>query len=101
MGVNASRSLGKIALATVVIGVLIAVALTPLAGVSGAAIARTNATMASDVEDLQSGKAPQVTTVEDAAGNTMAYLYEQRRHPVEPDQISQPMKDAISCEKLR
>ena len=95
MGVNASRSLGKIALATVVIGVLIAVALTPLAGVSGAAIARTNATMASDVEDLQSGKAPQVTTVEDAAGNTMAYLYEQRRHPVEPDQISQPMKDAI------
>ena len=95
MRVNESRPLGKIALATVVIGILIAVALAPLAGISGAAVARTNSAMQADVEDLQAGKAPQVTTVEDANGDTMAFLYEQRRHPVSPDGIAQPMKDAI------
>lgn len=39
------KSLGKIALSTVLVGALIAVVIAPFAGLSGVAIARTNDTM--------------------------------------------------------
>ena len=46
------KSLAKIALSTVLVGALIALALAPFAGISGVAIARTNETMQSDLQDL-------------------------------------------------
>lgn len=82
-------------MATVIIGLLIAVALAPLASLSGVAIAKTSEAMESDVEELEEGNIPGVTTIRDSEGNNMAYLFNQRRHPVEADEISQSMKDAI------
>lgn len=89
------KSLGKIALSTVLVGALIAVVIAPFAGLSGVAIARTNDTMQSDLQDLTAGDAPGVSTILDAKGNSLAYIYEQRRHPVSAEKISKPMKQAI------
>ena len=89
------KSLAKIALSTVLAGVLIAVVIAPFAGLSGVAVARTNDTMQSDLQDLTAGDAPGVTSILDAKGNSLAYLFEQRRHPVSSDKISDPMKKAI------
>ncbi|MGO1446497.1 transglycosylase domain-containing protein [Corynebacterium casei] len=89
------KALGRISLATIIIGLLIAVALAPLASLSGVAIAKTSDAMESDIEELEAGNIPGVTTIRDSNGGNMAYLFNQRRHPVEPDQISQTMKDAI------
>src|SRR5699024_10263126 len=58
-------------------------------------VATASDAMGSDIEALESGNIPGVTTIRDSEGNNMAYLFNQRRHPVEPDQISQSMKDAI------
>lgn len=80
---------------TVIIGVLVAVALAPAASLSGVAVATASDAMESDIEALEAGNIPGVTTIRDSEGNNMAYLFNQRRHPVEPDQISQNMKDAI------
>ncbi|WP_246821826.1 transglycosylase domain-containing protein [Corynebacterium sp. HMSC062A03] len=89
------KSLGKLVLSTALVGVLIALAIAPVAGVSGVAVARTNDTMQSDIQDLTNGEAPGVSTILDAKGNTLAYIYEQRRHPVQPDEISDAMKQAV------
>lgn len=89
------KSLGKLVLSTALVGILIALAIAPVAGVSGVAVARTNETMQSDVQDLTNGDTPGVSTILDAKGNPLAYIYEQRRHPVEPDEISDAMKKAV------
>ena len=73
---------------TVIIGVLVAVALAPAASLSGVAVATASDAMESDIEALEAGNIPGVTTIRDSEGNNMAYLFNQRRHPVEPDQIS-------------
>lgn len=79
-----------------IIAALVAVvALLPVAGVAGIAAQRTNATMQSNLADLTDGHAPGVTTVTDANGDPIAWLYDQRRYPVTSDAISKPMKDAI------
>ncbi|MBC9884018.1 hypothetical protein G8O24_42925, partial [Bradyrhizobium sp. INPA01-394B] len=59
------KSLSKIALSTVLVAALIALALAPFAGISGVAITRTNQTMQSDLQDLTAGNIPGVTTVQD------------------------------------
>ena len=89
------KSLGKLVLSTALVGILIALAIAPVAGVSGVAVARTNDTMQSDIQDLTSGDTPGVSTILDAKGNPLAYIYEQRRHPVQPDEISDAMKQAV------
>ena len=89
------RSLARIGISTVVVGVLIAVACAPLAGISGVAIARANETMQSDIQDLAAGDLPGVSSIKDAQGNDLANFYNQRRHPVAPEEISDPMKNAI------
>lgn len=89
------KSLGKLVLSTALVGILIALAIAPIAGVSGVAVARTNDTMQSDIQDLTSGDTPGVSTILDAKGNPLAYIYEQRRHPVQPDEISDAMKQAV------
>lgn len=89
------KSLEKLVLSTALVGILIALAIAPVAGVSGVAVARTNDTMQSDIQDLTNGDAPGVSTILDAKGNILAYIYEQRRHPVQPDEISDAMKQAV------
>ncbi|WP_080793097.1 transglycosylase domain-containing protein [Corynebacterium pacaense] len=90
-----TQSLTKILASTVAAGVLGAVALVPLAGISGVAVARTNETMQSNLADLTDGRGPGVTTITDATDTPIAHLYTQRRFEVTGDEISQPMKDAI------
>lgn len=89
------KSLANLVAATAVAGVAGALALAPVAGISGVGIARTNETMQSSLSDLTYGDTPGVTTVTDATGQPMAWLYNQRRYEVTGEQISQSMKDAI------
>lgn len=72
-----------------------ALAFAPLAGISGVAIARTNETMESNLSDMTGGVTPTITTMTDAEGSPMAWIFEQRRVPVAEDEIAQPMKDAM------
>ena len=67
--VTVFKSLGKLVLSTVLVGVLIALGIAPIAGVGGVAVARTNETMQSDLQDLTNGDAPGVSTILDAKGN--------------------------------
>ncbi|GAB3944443.1 penicillin-binding protein [Corynebacterium tapiri] len=92
---NAQKSLGHVLLATLAAGVLIALALTPAAGLAGAAAHRTTKTMESNLADMTSGWTPGVTTINDSTGQPIARLFKQNRTSVNPDQIAQPMKDAI------
>lgn len=97
-GVKAQSSVVQILVATLVAGLLIALAMAPLAGISGAAVARTNETMQTNIDDMTgeiSDVMPGVTTINDRNGDAIAHLYNQRRHPVTGDKISQDMKDAI------
>ena len=89
------KSLANLVAATTVAGVAGALALAPVAGISGVGITRTNETMQSSLSDLSYGDTPGVTTITDATGQPMAWLYDQRRYEVTGDQIAQPMKDAI------
>ncbi|NLZ58887.1 MAG: penicillin-binding protein, partial [Corynebacterium sp.] len=90
-----AKSLTKLLASTVAIGVLGALALVPIASISGVAVARTNDTMQTNLADLEDGRGPGVTTITDANDQPIAYLYAQRRFEVTGDEISQPMKDAI------
>ena len=89
------KALLKMVCATALVGLLCALAMAPVAGVGGVAIARTQEAMESDINDLEAANMPGVTTIKDATGQDMAYLFTQRRYPVAPDKISQTMKDAI------
>ncbi|WP_092259113.1 transglycosylase domain-containing protein [Corynebacterium cystitidis] len=89
------KSLGKLVGAVLVAALLVALSLAPFAGIGGVAVARTTATMQSNLADLTDGTAPGVTTITDINGEPIAWLYNQRRHEVEPDQIAQPVKDAL------
>lgn len=92
---SALKSLGNLLAATVAAGVMGALALAPAAGITGAAIARTDAAMQTNLADMTDGTAPGVTTITDVDGNPMAWLYSQRRYEVNGDQISQTVKDAL------
>ena len=45
--------------------------------------------------DLTSGQLPQTSTITDASGNPIAYVFDQNRDPVAADKISPAMKAAI------
>lgn len=72
-----------------------ALALAPVAGLSGIAVARTQEAMETGLADLTDGTTPGVTTVYDGENKPIAWLYKQRRFEIPADQIAQPMKDAI------
>nr|WP_282101493.1 transglycosylase domain-containing protein [Corynebacterium callunae] len=87
--------MSKLIASTVAAGVLGALALVPLASISGVAVARTEDTMQTNLSDLTDGRGPGVTTITDSTDQPIAYIYAQRRFEVTGDQISQTMKDAI------
>lgn len=89
------KSLGSLLAALVAAALAIALCLAPIAGLGGAAIARTDETMQSNLSDLTHGEVPGVTTINDAYGEPMAWIYKQRRYEVPSTGISQYAKDAL------
>lgn len=67
----------------------------PLAGGFGYASNRAADTVDNVSAELVEGAVPAVSTMVDAAGNPIAWLYEQRRFEVPSDKISNEMKLAI------
>jgi membrane peptidoglycan carboxypeptidase len=83
-------------------GVLMAGMLFPVVGALGVASNRASDTIDSVSADLVATDPPLITTITDSAGKPIAYMYDQYRVPVTPDQISPTMKAAlISVEDRR
>ncbi len=88
-------TVAKLAGCTALGGVLLAGMLFPAAGGFGYVSNRAADTVDNSSAELVEGVVPAVTTMVDAAGNPIAWLYEQRRFEVPSDQISNEMKLAI------
>jgi len=83
-------------------GVLVAGMLFPVVGALGVASNRASDTIDSVSADLVATDPPLITTITDSKGRAIAYLYDQYRVPVTPEQISPTMKAAlISVEDRR
>jgi membrane peptidoglycan carboxypeptidase len=83
-------------------GVLLAGMLFPVVGALGVASNRASDTIDSVSADLVATDPPLITTITDSQGTPIAYLYDQYRVPVTPEQISPTMKAAlISVEDRR
>src|SRR6201998_3373426 len=76
-------------------GVIAAALMFPFAGGVGLLSNRASDVVANGSAQLVEGDVPQVTTMVDAAGNPIAWLYTQRRFEVASDQIADTMKLAI------
>ncbi|WP_208115463.1 transglycosylase domain-containing protein [Labedaea rhizosphaerae] len=83
-------------------GVLVAGILFPLVGAMGVVSNRASDSIDSISADLVAKDPPLVTTITDANGKPIAYLFDQYRIPTSGDQISPTMKAAlISIEDRR
>ncbi len=83
-------------------GVLMAGMLFPVVGALGVVSNRASDTIDSVSADLVATDPPLITTITDSKGKPIAYLYDQYRVPVTPDQIAPTMKAAlISVEDRR
>src|SRR5512144_1208161 len=76
-------------------GVLTAALLFPFAGGIGLLSNRASDVVANGSAQLVEGDVPQVSTMVDAAGNPIAWLFSQRRFEVPTDKIADTMKLAI------
>src|SRR3954466_12248163 len=85
----------KLAGCCLLAGVVVAALMFPLAGGLGLASNRASDIVANGSSQLLEGDVPQVTTMVDAAGDPIAWLYSQRRFEVPTDQIANTMKLAI------
>ena len=92
-----SRLVIKLLGLCVVGGVLVAGMVFPLAAGAGVASNTAADSVASVSADLADEQMPSATTVTDAAGTPIAYLYAQNRTPVAPEAISPAMKAARSA----
>lgn len=90
-----THSLAKLAGSCALAAVLVAGLLFPLAGGFGFVSNRAADAVDNVSAELVEGTVPAVSTMVDAAGNPIAWLYEQRRFEVPSDQISNDMKLAI------
>jgi membrane peptidoglycan carboxypeptidase len=79
----------------VLAGVLVAAMLFPVAGGAGIVVNHASDVAAQDSTDLMTGEVPTVSTMVDATGNPIAWIYAQRRWPVPSDRIAATMKLAI------
>jgi membrane peptidoglycan carboxypeptidase len=89
------KAVAKLGFFCLLAGVLAAALMFPLVGGSGAAINRAFDSAAEDSSQLVDGEVPIVSTMVDAAGNPIAWLYTQRRWVVPTDRIADTMKLAI------
>lgn len=85
----------KLAVAVMLAGLIVAAAIFPIAGGGGYLTARTADDLAMSSRSVIGGEAPEITTITDANGDPMAWLYDQRRTSVEEWEISRDMKNAI------
>ncbi|WP_326547512.1 transglycosylase/D,D-transpeptidase PonA2 [Mycolicibacterium sp. ND9-15] len=85
----------KLALCCVLAGVLLAALMFPIAGGFGLLSNRASDVVANGSAQLVEEDVPQVTTMVDASGKPIAWLYTQRRFEVASDQIANTMKLAI------
>ena len=85
----------KLAVAEMLAGLIVAAAIFPIAGGGGYLTARTADDLAMSSRSVIGGEAPEITTITDANGDPMAWLYDQRRTSVEEWEISRDMKNAI------
>ena len=85
----------KMALYCVLAGILTAALIFPFAGGFGLLSNRASDVVANGSAQLVEGNVPQVSTMVDAAGNPIAWLYNQRRFEVPSDQIANTIKLAI------
>ncbi|RZK81684.1 MAG: penicillin-binding protein, partial [Rhodococcus sp. (in: high G+C Gram-positive bacteria)] len=90
-----SRTVLKLAGATVAAGVMLAGVMFPVAAGLGYASNRAADSVGNSSAELADGVVPAVTTMTDITGNPIAWLYDQRRFEVPSDQISNEMKLAI------
>ncbi|MFD4181600.1 penicillin-binding protein [Rhodococcus sp. NPDC058514] len=90
-----AKTVAKLAGCSALAGALLAGVMFPLAGGFGIVSNRAADTVDNVSAELVQGDAPTVSTMVDAAGNPIAWLYEQRRFEVPSDKISNNMKLAI------
>ncbi len=93
--VSIGKTVAKLAGCTALGGVLLAGVMFPAAGGFGYVSNRAADTVDNSSAELVEGVVPAVTTMTDAAGTPIAWLYDQRRFEVPSDQISNEMKLAI------
>lgn len=85
----------KLAWCCLLASVLTAALMFPVVGGIGLVSNRASDVVANGSAALVEGEIPQVSTMVDAKGNTIAWLYSQRRFEVPSDQIANTMKLAI------
>jgi len=85
----------QLALFCVLAGVLLAGLLFPIAGGLGAASNHASESVSAGSAEIVGGDVPAVSTMVDAAGNPIAWIYLQRRFEVPADKIADTMKLAI------
>ncbi|WP_019972753.1 transglycosylase/D,D-transpeptidase PonA2 [Mycobacterium sp. 141] len=85
----------KLAWCCLLASVLVAAFMFPVVGGFGLMSNRASDVVANGSAALVEGDVPQVSTMVDAKGNTIAWLYSQRRFEVPSDQIANTMKLAI------
>ena len=102
MTVSKPGVIAKLAGCVLLAGLLVAGVLFPYVGGLGLISNRAADTVDNISSELLEGQVPEVTTVSDATGAPMAYLYDQRRVQVPFDQISPDMvRSIISIEDKR
>ena len=89
------KTLAKLALACVLAGMLAAALMFPIVGGVGLVVNRASNVVARTRRRSCEGEVPTVSTMVDAAGNPIAWLYAQRRWEVPGDRIADTMKLAI------
>jgi membrane peptidoglycan carboxypeptidase len=85
----------KLAWCCLLASVVVAAMMFPFVGGFGLMSNRASDVVANGSAQLVEGDVPQVTTMVDAAGNPIAWLYSQRRFEVPSEQIADTMKLAI------
>jgi membrane peptidoglycan carboxypeptidase len=85
----------KLAWSCLLAGVVLAAMLFPVVGSAGLMSNRASDIVSNGSAQLLEGDVPAVTTMVDAKGNTIAWLYSQRRFEVTGDEIAETMKQAI------
>ncbi len=85
----------KLAWCCLLAAVIVAALLFPVVGGVGVMSNRASDVVANGSAQLVEGEVPAVTTMVDAKGNNIAWLYSQRRFEVAGDQIADTMKLAI------
>ncbi|MFG1931783.1 transglycosylase/D,D-transpeptidase PonA2 [Mycobacterium sp. NPDC048908] len=85
----------KLAWCCLLASVVVAAMLFPVVGGIGLLSNRASDVVANGSAQLVEGEVPQVSTMVDAKGNVIAWLYSQRRFEVPSDQIANTMKLAI------